>query len=267
MAYVAVDQHRIQRRHHAVADHRIAAFLEVQVPADMVHNDKILPDPLLQVGDGLVEAHSVEAALLRIGQKAFQVLEGTGHERLAVSLHDRHIDEEVDPVHGIHDLQPHPAAVDLMGTLLLGIDEGHTVSLAELPVAAVFVGLRRAVADPGALHDQEVPEPFRLQIFDDPGHHFGMGRAAELGRGGNDQVRLDADAGAMGICSDALFLTAVPDDGRQITDTEKSHRHVFIIRSVGLQDLISLDHPFRPLILLSVYPAQHHNTNPRNVVL
>ena len=59
-AGIAVHQHRIRRRHYTVAHHRITALFKIQVSADMVHNDEVLPDPGLQMRDRFVQTHAVK---------------------------------------------------------------------------------------------------------------------------------------------------------------------------------------------------------------
>ena len=73
IAGVAVGEHRIQCGHHAVLHHRIAPFFEIEVTADVVDHDEVALQNSGEIRDGPVQAHLVEAPLLRVGQEAFHV--------------------------------------------------------------------------------------------------------------------------------------------------------------------------------------------------
>ena len=127
MAGITVHKDRICRSHDTVAHNRVPALLEIQVSADMIDDNEILVNTALQMRDRFVQAHAVKAALLLVGQQTLHVLEGTGHLGLAVPLHDRHVDQKIDPVDHICDLELHAPAVDFMPFFLLCIDKRHTV--------------------------------------------------------------------------------------------------------------------------------------------
>ena len=53
---------RVLQSKHAVHHHRIAAFLKIQVPADIVHQNEAAWYDGVQMGNGLMKAQGVEAA-------------------------------------------------------------------------------------------------------------------------------------------------------------------------------------------------------------
>ena len=182
MAGIGVHKDWIRRRHHTVAHHGVAALLKVQVSADVIHDDKILVDPFLQMSDRFMQPQTVKTALFRIRDQAFHVLQGTGHPCLAMPLHNRNIDQEIYAVHDIRDIQFHSRAVFLMPLFLLRIDKRNTVFFRQSIIAAVVKSVCRAVSDPGALCDDDPGKAVLLQIFYDAGNNFRMCRPAKLSR-------------------------------------------------------------------------------------
>ena len=217
----------------------------------MVDHDKVLMNAGLQMRDRLVQPHAVEAGFLRVGEKSLEILERAGHFGLAVALDHRHVDQEVDLVHVVDDVQLHTGAVHFVPPLLLSVHEGNIILLTQLLIAAIFIGVRCPVTHPGALNDRNVLEPILLQIFDDARHHLGVRRAAELGRRGDYQVRLDGDPGL-----------SVSDEVRQLCLDEQFLGHILKRRSVNFPDLIFTDQlisfllPDLSFSLIFLFPGQ-----------
>ena len=222
MTCIAVHQNRIHGCHDTVADDRISSLFKIQIAADMVDDNEVLMDALLQMGDRLVQAHAVEAALLFVGKKSLHIFERTGHFRLAMPLHDGHVDQKIDPVHHICDLQLHAGTVDLMPFFLLGVNKRHTVLFRQSIVAAVVKSQRGPVTYPGALRHNDIMKFSLLQVLNDTGNDLCVRRAAELRGRCDHQIRLDPDPGL-----------SVPDPVGKIRSRQDFFCHLFIIRTIN----------------------------------
>ena len=97
-------------------------------------------------------------------------------------LHDRYIDQEVDPVDNIGDLQLHTGTVYFVPFFLLCVDKRHAVLIRQRVIAAIVKGQGRAVSHPGSLGHDNIGKIPLLEILDDPGDDLGMCCCAKLSR-------------------------------------------------------------------------------------
>ena len=114
IAGIAVGQYRIRGCHDAVLHKRIPALLKIRVAADVINHNKILVNASGQMSDRVMKSHFMKAPLLRIREKAFQILQRTRHLRLTMPLQDRNIDQKIIRINDIRDMELHTTAVNDM---------------------------------------------------------------------------------------------------------------------------------------------------------
>jgi hypothetical protein len=147
-AGVTVCENRICRCHNAVFYNGISALLKIQIAADMVYHNKILPYAFLKMRDRFMKTHLMKMRFLPVRNKSFYVFQCTGDFRLAMSFQDRHINQKIDIVHNIRNLKLHTGTIHLMVRFRLGVKKRHAIGFTQRPVSAYFICFRCAVAYP-----------------------------------------------------------------------------------------------------------------------
>ena len=189
-AYKRITEHRVLKAQHAVHHNRIAAFLKIQVPADIVHQDEAAGDDGVQMGNRFMKAQGVETAFFRIRDDSFAVLEGAGNRGLAMALEHRHVNHIVNGSSLVAELDLHSGSVILLPGILLQVLKGNIVMAAYPVISGCPERLSRTVAYPGTFHHSDILESVLLKVFNDPGQEFAVG-GGSAGRGlGRDQVGL-----------------------------------------------------------------------------
>ena len=74
LAHIGIHKNRIAGSKNTVHHNRIAAILKIQIPADIIHNNKILPDPHIQMSDWLMKTKRMKTPLLFIGDQSLHIL-------------------------------------------------------------------------------------------------------------------------------------------------------------------------------------------------
>ena len=218
-----VDLHGIVAQDHAVGGHGIAALLEVQIAADVVHDGQRRPQSRVQRRDGPVQAHGVEVPLLRVRQAALHVLQRAGHHRLAVSLQHGQVDQIPGVQRAFADADRSHPGLDRAGGIALQIVQRHVVAAADFIVATDREAAFGAVAHPCALHDGDVPVAVVLQILDHALQDPRVGGRAILRLRRNHQVGLQGHRCALGNLI------------RDVRGLHQIHRH--LLRTVTVDDV------------------------------
>ena len=227
LTHIGIHKNRITGTHHTVHHNRISTILKIQIPADIIHNNKILPYPHVQMGDGLMKSQRMESPLLLIRDQPFHILERTGDLCLTMSFQNRHIDQKINLFHTLTDIQLHTAAVHRNPFILLHIPERHLILLFQPVKSTGLKSFSGLIPNPGPLQHHQIPESVLLQILNNSRNHLRMrSRTPGSLRRGN-QIRLDPD----------LFLS-VPDMGLKIRLFQKLLRHFFIFCTTGNKNLI-----------------------------
>ena len=225
----AVAEHRILAGEYPVHFDRVAAFLKVQIAADVVDQDEIPVDQRVQMRDRRVQPERVEAALFRVGDQPLRVFQRAGDERLPVALQNRHVDQK-SGAHGlVADLDLHALRVIAGRGILLQVDERDPVLPADVQQAACLNGFRGPAADPGALNDAQVAKAVFLQVFQYARHQLRVRRCTAGGGRADHQIRLQRDRGI-----------PAADLVRQPGGLQQLFGHLFIVFSVDQNDLLVL---------------------------
>ena len=86
--------------------------------------------------DRLVKTHRMEMTFLCVWDQSFHILKCTGDLCLTVSLHNRHINQEVHLFDTAADLEFQSSAVFCKAFVLLGIMKFHIIAITYLLITA-----------------------------------------------------------------------------------------------------------------------------------
>ena len=134
---VAVQKHGIDAADQPVHRDGVPAFLEGQVTANGVHDGELRAQDFRQAGNRLHQPQGMEAPLFRVGNAAFEVLQGAGEIRLAMRFQHGQVDEKIRFQEGLPaDLESQPARLPLDEGVFFQIVQGNAVSFRQRFVAA-----------------------------------------------------------------------------------------------------------------------------------
>ena len=181
--------------------------------------------------NGIMKTHGMKSAFLRIRQHAFHVFQCTGDSCLTVSFHHRHVDHIVHFRGTTTNMKFQSSTIHGYCRFLLSIDQLYLIFLCQFVIATDFKGFLCLISHPGALHDRQILKSICLQIPDQSLHHFRVGGSAFGCQHRCHQIRLDTDPSV-----------PVTNQLRKPCLTEQLFGHIYIVSSIGHQDLIFLHH-------------------------
>ena len=227
-----IHEHGILAEEHPVGPDRVAALLEIEVPADGVDDIEVRLHYRIEGRDGLREPAVVEFPLAPVGKAALQVLHAACHPGLAMALEDRQVDEVARIQGAAADVHGPEGGFHPAGLVVLQVVEGHIVVLAHLVVACGPEGPPGVVAHPGALDDADIGHPVVPQVLDGAGQHTGVGGGSALRGGGHHQVGLEGHR----------------SPGRNLLDDLGTlHQGFCHLMGVGTENFINGRHKYAPL--------------------
>ena len=100
-----------------------------------------------------------------VRDQSLHILEGAGNLGLAVSLHDRYIDQKIDILYAVADPEFQTTAVLCEALVLLCVMEFHVIVIADLLITAYLKYIRSTVPYPRTLEDHHPAESMLLQVF------------------------------------------------------------------------------------------------------
>ena len=83
-----------------------------------------------------MQSHGMEMTFFCVRDQSLHILEGTGDLGLAVSLHDRYIDQEINILYTVADPEFQATAVLCEAFVLLCVVEFHIIVIADLLITA-----------------------------------------------------------------------------------------------------------------------------------
>ena len=92
---IGIAQYRVQAGEDPVHDNRVSAFLKIQIPADVVHQNKLGRQNRIQMGDRFVQAEGMKTPLFAVGDYSLCVFHSACNPGLTVPFEDRQIDEKL----------------------------------------------------------------------------------------------------------------------------------------------------------------------------
>ena len=107
----------------------------------------------------------MEMTFFYVRDQSLHILEGTGDLGLAVSLHDRYIDQEINILYTVADPEFQAATVFCKTLVFLGVVEFHVIVIADLLITAYLKYILITIPYPGTLEDHHPVEAMLLQLF------------------------------------------------------------------------------------------------------
>ena len=173
---ICIHKNRITGSHHPVHHDRISAILKIQIPADIIHNNKVLLYPHIQMSNGFMKPQRMKPSLFLIWDQPLHILKGTGDLCLTMAFQNRHIDQKINLLYPLTDIQLHSTAVHRNPLILLHIPERHLILFLKPVKATGLKSLPCLISYPGSLQHHHIPEAMLLQILDNSCNHFRMSR-------------------------------------------------------------------------------------------
>ena len=107
----------------------------------------------------------MEMTFFCVRDQSLHILEGTGDLGLAVSLHDRYIDQKIDILYAVADPEFQTTAVLCETLVFLCVVKFHVIVIADLLITTYLKYIRSTVPYPGTLEDHHPAEAMLLQVF------------------------------------------------------------------------------------------------------
>ena len=178
---------------HAVGLDWIASLLEIHIPVQRIDHDEIGMAIGVERGNRLHQAESVEAPFGFVGKDALHVLEGAGHQCLAVAFQHRKGNQKVTVHDGLADLHGDAFADNRLILVFLAIDDVDVVLATDIIIPVGAESPVGVIPDPGSFLYDDVGESLFLEVLDDGDGNFRVGRGSSLGGDTHDKVRLQHD--------------------------------------------------------------------------
>ena len=188
-----------------------------------------------------MQSHGMEMTFFCVRDQSLHILEGTGDLGLAVSLHDRYIDQEINILYTVADPEFQAATVFCKTLVFLGVVEFHVIVIADLLITAYFKYIRSTVPHPGSLKDHHPAKTVFLEVFKDSSDDLCM-RRCTIGRVRcRNHVRLDTN-----------HLVLITDQLRKIALLQKFFGDFLVFRASFYENLVFV-HEWPSCLCSSVY--------------